>query len=491
MENITGEIKISTNPYFTQLHTQRFSFIGSPQQRDGTYIKDQRFLNMYPELIKSPITDGKKYYLKKRPGTSIQYNYSGGGQGRGIFYWPANGGFYACVGNQVYINGIGLITLTTSVGPCGFAEFRTDTEDLLFFCDGLKGYTINTGNGVSTIGDPNFPSPHIPNPVYLDGYMFLATANTQTIHNSQLLDCTTWPSDGFIDAEMYPDNLQALTKAQNYVVAIGQGSIEFFYDNANATGSPLQRNAPAVAQFGCPAPQTVNQTEKQVILVGSTSNGGRTVWVVDGFQPTEIANEPVREALDLEGTGINGATAFTIQCSGHKWYVLNLKTNNRTFVYDFEEQMWHEWSFGNTQLQFLADFGTDGPSGAPIVLGQQAPTSYTLSPNNTTDANSTPIYCEIITSKIDFDTIKRKRFFRLSLVGDSPNNDTTVPITVNWSDDDYNTWVGNRTLQIGPNYPTITQLGYSRRRAFQFIYTQPYPLRLESFEVDITQEVRR
>ena len=59
---------MSTNPYFTQYHTQRFSFIGSPQQRDGTATKDQRFLNMYPELIKSPISDGKKYYLKKRPG---------------------------------------------------------------------------------------------------------------------------------------------------------------------------------------------------------------------------------------------------------------------------------------------------------------------------------------------------------------------------------------------------------------------------------------
>ena len=69
---------MATNPYFTQLHTQRFSFIGSPQQRDGTYQKDQRFLNMYPELIKSPISDGKKYYLKKRPGVSRQVQVGSG-----------------------------------------------------------------------------------------------------------------------------------------------------------------------------------------------------------------------------------------------------------------------------------------------------------------------------------------------------------------------------------------------------------------------------
>lgn len=480
---------MATNPYFTQLHTQRFSFIGSPQQRDGTYQKDQRFLNMYPELIKSPITDGKKYYLKKRPGISSYHTY-GGGLGRGIFYWPSNGGYYAVVGNQLYVNDTPILTISNFVGPVGFAEFRTDTEDKLFFCDGTTAWQINLDNTSTHITDPALPSPHIPNPIFLDGYMFLAAANTQTLHNSNLGDCTIWPTDGFIDAEMFPDNLQGLAKAQNYIAAIGNQSIEFFYDNGNATGSPLQRNAPAVAQFGCPAPQTINQTEKEIILVGATGAGGRTVWVIEGFQPTEIANEPVREALDLEGASMNQATAFTIQCSGHKWYVLNLKLAQRTFVYDFEEQMWHEWTSGLGQSGFVADFAADSTNGYPVLLGEGGLFSVILSPTTYTDVGQ-PINCMIITSKLDFDTIMRKRFYRLSMVGDSPNGDNNTPITVNWSDDDYNTWVGNKTLQLNSNYPTITQLGYSRRRAFQFIYQQPYALRLESFELNITQEVRR
>lgn len=478
---------MATNPYFTQYHTQRFSFIGSPQQRDGTYVKDQRFLNMYPELIKSPISDGKKYYLKKRPGVTGVFNLPAG-LGQGIFYWAATGSYYTAIAGTLYINTVPAITLSSSTNTVGIIEYRTDTEDVLFVCDGISAWTVSTTSVVTNI--PTVPSPHIPAPIFLDGYVFLAVPGTQTIHNSKLQDPLTWPADGFIDAEMYPDSIVTLTKAQNYLVAVGSMSVEFFYDNANATGSPLQRNAPAVAQFGCPAPLTVNQTEKQVILVGSTSAGGRTVWILDGFQPTEIANEPVREALDLEGSTISAASANTIQCSGHKWYILNLLLSGRTFVYDFEEQMWHEWTSGAGQQAFDWKFAADSGVGTPALLAYNSGVVGYLSATAYQDI-TTPINCTVITSKIDFDTIKRKRLFRLTLTTDAPNGTNNVGMLLSWSDDDYNTFTTPVSMQVNASYPTITQLGYTRRRAFKFQYQQPYPLRMESFEVDIIQEVRR
>lgn len=478
---------MATNPYFSPYHTQRFSFIGSPQQRDGTYEKDQRFLNLYPELIKSPITDGKKYYLKKRPGV-VQFQSLPAGAAQGIFFWQLTGDYYVAVGGMLYRNGVAWLALSQSTNPVGFAEFRSDAVSELFFCDGIAAWSLSTTGGIG--GIPTVPTPHVPTPIFLDGYIFLAQQGSQTIWNSQLQDPATWPTDNFIDAEMYPDQIVCLVKNQNYLVAVGQESIEFFYDNANATGSPLNRNAPAVAQFGSPAYKTINQTETEIILVGETGNGGRTVWIITGFQPTEIANEPVREALDAEGGSITEAIAYTIQCAGHKWYIINLMGAGRTFVYDFEEQMWHEWSSGTTQQAFDWNYAADTSTGQVALLNATSGIVGVMDPTLYTDLGL-PINCEATTSKIDFDTIARKRFYRLSLIGDSPNGDTSTPITVNWSDDDYNTWVGNFTLQLNGNYPTITQLGYSRRRAFQFVYQQPFALRLEAFEVDITQEVRR
>lgn len=442
---------------------------------------------MYPELIKSPISDGKKYYLKKRPGLA-NFHTLPGGLAQGMFYW--NGNYYYAIAGELYVNGTPIFTLATSTGEVGFCEYRDDSTDELFMCDGIKGYLVHSDNTVFTITDPNFPSGHIAKPVFFDGYIFLAGTNTQTIHNSKLQDPTTWPSDGFIDAEMFPDQLVGLAKVQNYIAAVGTTSIEWFYDNANATGSPLQRNAPAVTQFGCPAPDTINQTEKELILVGSTANGGRTIWVIDGFQPTEIANIPVREAIDLEGASLSQASANTIQVGGHKFYVLNLLASQRTFVYDFEEQMWHEWTSGSGQNNFGWRYAADSGNGSPVWLAFSGGPSVQMNPSYYLDTN-VPITCTVITTKIDFDTIKRKRLYRLSLIGDGPNGDNNVPIIVSWSDDDYNTFTSGTTLNMNSSYSTITQLGYTRRRAFKFVYQQSYPLRLEAFEVDIIQEVRR
>jgi len=477
---------MATNPYFTQYHTQRFSLIGSPQQRDGDHIKDQRFLNLFPELIKSPISDGKKYYLKKRPGLHA-FQSLPTGTSQGFFYWRGN--YYYAIGGVLYKNTTPLLNLTQSTGVVGFVEYRVDPADELFVCDGHRAWLVNSDDTYITISSPNFPNPHIPMPIFFDGYIVLAGGN-QRVYNSALGDPNTWPADGFLDAEMYPDTLVGLAKVQNYVAAIGQASIEWFYDNANATGSPFTRNAPAVSQFGCPAPSTIVQTEKELILVGSTGTGGRTVWVIDGFQPTEIGNEPVREALDLEGADILFASGNTIQCLGHKWYILNLTSKQRTFVYDFEEKMWHEWTSGTDQAVFEGRFAADSGIGMPVWLGYLGGTSYYMSQSDYTDHGNT-INCVAITVKIDFDTTKRKRFYRLSLVGDAPNGNNQTPVTVKWSDDDYNTWSSGATLYLNGTYPTITQMGYGRRRAFQFVFQQPWPLRLESFELDIIQEVRR
>jgi len=479
---------MATNPYFTQYHTQRFSFIGSPQQRDGSSTKDQRFINMYPELITSPVTDGKKYYLKKRPGTASFFTLPAG-TSQGIFYWASNNTYYTGVGGILYQGTSTLIALSTTTGPIGFAEYRVGSQFVLFVCDGTKAWLIASNNVVTAITDVNFPAPHIPTPIFLDGYIFLATPG-QKIINSKLNDPSTWPTDGFIEAEMFPDGIQILAKVQNYIAAIGFQSIEWFYDNANATGSPLQRNAPAVSQFGTPAPNTATQTERELILVGQTGNGGRTVWVLDGFQPTEIATAPVREALDLEGSSINLAFANTVQVSGHKFYILTLGSSSRTFVYDFEEKMWHEWTSGLGQAFFNYRYSADGGYGKPVFLGTSGGVVVNLDANVYTDLGAM-INCQVITSKIDFDTVKRKRVYRLSLAADSPDGPTSLPMLVSWSDDDYNNFVPDVTLMIGSGYSTITQLGLMRRRAFRFTFQQNWPLRMESFELDIIQEVRR
>lgn len=476
----------TNTPQTSTYKTQRLTFVGSPQQRDGVSLKDQRFINLFPELIKSPITDGKKYYLKKRP--ALQYDSLViAGEGRGIYVY--NSKKYVVIGASLYIDGVISVTLGTSTGPVGFAQYNGD-EDWLLLVDGVKGWAIKKSDGsVNQITDPDFPTPHIPFVVGMDGYVAVVKQDTSDIYNSVLNDPLNWTNGDFVSAEMFPDTIKALVKNNNYIYAVGTESIEYFYDAANATGSPFSRNDSAVLQFGTNAPYTVVQTDNEVILVGDSGNGGRAVWTVDGFKSVDVSIEPIKQALDNEAGDLSNAIGYCIRISGHKFYVLTLVKSGRVLVYDFDEKMWHEWQFGDVSAPFYAPFAADSTLGFPYILHKTAGTVMKFLENvyvdSPTGAGDVGINCVATTVKLDFDTINRKQMYRLAVVGDSPNNTTDCPLGVEWSDDDYNTWTTSRTLTMNGVMSAITRLGYFRRRAFRFTFNQPYLLRLEALEVDI------
>jgi Phage stabilisation protein len=475
----------SKTPVVSTYETKRVNFIANPQQRNGSGDKDFRLINMMTETISSPVGDQKKYYVKSRPGVSKAYT-TAAGAGRGLYYWVISGTGYAIavVGNKVYTNGTAVLTLTTSTGKVGFTEFVSSTGVVsLVLLDGTKGYVFSNATTPVMITDTDFPSPHIPIPIFMDGYLFVAKADSEDIYNSDLDNPAVWTAGSFISAEMYPDKIVALSKNNNYLYAVGSSSVEYFYDAANATGSPLARHNSAVQQFGTSSMASVVQTEKEVIFIGETNDGGHTVWTIDGFKEKEIGIPAIKSALLAEGSNLSNVYAFAIRVSGQKLYCICL--TNRTLVYSFNTEMWSEWMTNGST--FVGNNATDGPTGSAYVLGATDGDVYTMNENIFMD-DEYPIDCTIISSKLDFDTINRKFMYRLSIIGDVPD-DTLVDsaVSVSWSDDDYKTWSTPRTLKFTGDLPAIFQLGQFRRRALKIKYSLPHLFRLETVEVDINK----
>lgn len=478
---------ISTNS------TERLDFVYNSQARSAdTPEVDSRFLNVMVEGLPSPDNKNNRTLIKSRPGMSQTYSISGG-VGRAIYYWVfSNVGYVITVsGDKVCVNGVLKQTLTTTVGAVGFVEHVSDVGAVtLFMCDGDKGYVFTNPTLAPTlIVDANFPSPHVPMPIFMDGYIFVAKANTQDIYNSELNVPTSWTQTGspmFISAEMYPDTVQALAKNNNYIYAIGRGSIEFFYDSANAVGSPLAREASAVMQFGSIAPRTIVQTSKEVIMVGETGNAGHTVWTIDGFKEKEISTSSVRSILLKEGTLLPEAVGSVVRVSSQKLYVLKLST--RTLVYSFDTELWSEWASGpSNSANFYGSFLCDGDGGSANVLLSSGTIVANMNERYFLDIDQ-PIYCQVVTPKYDFDTINRKTMSRLALIGDVPDStgvDNTF--TISWSDNDYKTWSTGRSLTFNYDFPVLKQLGNFRRRAFKIIYSAPHLIRLDAIEVDINK----
>lgn len=486
------------NPELNTYTTIRFPLVGSPQQRDGTsYSKDQRFLNCFPELIKTELTEGKKYYVKKRAGLHLQFStsLSTSMAPRGCIYCDLNDTIYFVFGNVLYhwspsAGGFNFsAVLSTSTGDVGFTLHQTTSTNYVALVDGVSGWVVNTATNVATqITSANFPTPNVTSIVSMDGYLFVAKAGTADIYNSNVDDPLTWTAGDFITAEMYPDVIQGLAKNNNYVYAVGTDSVEYFYDGANATGSPLSRNDSAVVQFGTEAPGSIVQTEKEVLFVGNTGNGGRTVWMLDGFKQTEIGTEPVNQTLDAMGSAIKTVNAYCVRSMGHKFYVL--RTTNRTWVWDFDEKLWHEWTTGASQTVFGGHYACGSAQGQAYFQADGSTSLYSFDPsyyNDDVPAISTPINMQITTVKIDFDTVNRKDCYRLSIYGDWPTSVADAEIIVDWSDDDYRTFVGSRSINLVQPIANTMRLGKFRRRAFRFTTTANLPIRLEGFEVDINK----
>lgn len=514
----------SKTPAISTYETKRVNFFQNATPRTVTGDRDFKLINMMIETVPNNAGQTPDVRLKSRPSlidVTLVNIYQTIGEPKGIYEFTSTYGagssVFFVVDDKVYYNyhSTPLITLSyTPSGPVGWAEFLTSTgQRKLILVDGIDGYVISdTGGDVYTaakITDVDFPSPHLPFPIFLDGYLFLAKQGTNDIYNSNLDHPELWTAGDYISAEMYADHLVALAKNNNYLYALGTNSVEFFFDNANTTGSPLARQASAVQQMGCAAANSVVQTEKQVVFVGTTGNGGFTVWLIDAFTPKEIGTSSIKEAF-LRESWLGSMTSIignVVRVNNQKLYIVRLLFTERTFVYSFDTDMWHEWQSGHNLTgtdvvrNFDGVFCSDGNWGSPYVQLVDG-TILSLMDDGVINDDSLGNYpnelflCTIQTQRLNFDTINRKTMSRLSvLADDGGNGNVPLEMLVQWSDDDGVSWNTGQTLHITPSsgddLPAIHQLGMFRRRTFKLtcVHTAT-PLRLLGIEVDINKGIR-
>jgi len=522
------------------MSTVRLPLFGAPLFRSGAdSTKDQRFINCYPESIENPETQVSRYFVLKRPGLKVNLTFSiSASDGRGVIYWPVTGKTYSVFGNTLYSNTTAIRTLTTSTGVCGFCEIAGSTT-YLFLVDGTHAYRIDSSDTVARIspatwqantayvvGDAvaptvannhtykctvagisggsepvwpttndttkvdntvtwitkalvSFPTPHVPQPIFFDGYVFLMKTDG-SIFNSGLQDVTSWASTDYISADMYPDKSVALARQSNQLVAFGQSSVEFFYDAANASGSPLGKTTQAALQIGIAGSDTVAQSDGLLMFVAQSTSGGRYVAGIEGLKIQPVSNEAIDRVLYDEQSNIDSAWGRIVRIGGHLFYMLSLTSSSRTFVYDIQEKVWHEWQSGSSI--FTGKFFTNS-NGKVLVQPSNGLKIYEFD-SQTYQDDSVAINLTIQTSKFDGDSNNRKFLHKLTLVGDRYTSSN--PVTISWSDNDYQTYPVSRTTDL--QYRSfVTRLGSFRRRAFKITHNANQPFRIELVELDIDE----
>lgn len=451
---------------------------------------------------------------------------------RGCYVWEKSVGttyYFTVNGTGVYTSTDGITwtqvdtLLTSATTPVRFTEYidNVNTKKLILV-DGVEGY-IYTSNAAGTkITDAQFPTPHLPWPVFLDGYLFLAKSGTGDIYNSDLNDPSSWTAGSFLSSELFPDDIQALVKVNNYLLVIGTQGSEFMYDAANATGSPLARYDGGALPFGTQIPNSIAVNKNTVMFIANNSDGENTIKYLEDFQAKDVP-APVIPMLNIRLTSASSPTTaaavrgYFFRQFGKLFYGLAFQGDtigphllNSTWAFSFETGYWTELRVGATgNAPFPVYFTTMSTSGkiATYVSGhvdgtpffgqleEGSKTPFTnIASDQIQNGTSAAIYTELRTPNIDFGTRNIKYMSRMGVgVTESTSSTATsgsaITLSVSWSDDDYATFTTARDLIFGGayNFPFITQLGAFRQRAFKLTYAGTSFLRYKFIEMDINK----
>jgi stabilization protein len=476
---------VTKNAKVYDYETVQIPLIASQTNRSSSASKDAIFYNGLFDVTKDEGSGKMTKIAFQKRGAFVANTtvFGSGGAGRGIYYWSRSAKTYTVIATKLYSNTTELQTLTTATGKVWFEE-ATGSSDVLILCDGTKMYTISTSDVVTEITDGDLPASPI-TPVSLDGYVFVIKSGTDEIYNSDVDAPTAWTASSFLSAEMFPDNLVALARQVNYVVGFGSFSCEFFYDNENPSGSPLRRQDAVAIKMGLAARDSLAQTDRRLIFVGQTKTGDPGIWVFDALTPQQVSDEYINRILTAEGSSLPNATGWITKHKGHTLYVLLL--TSRVLVYDMDQKIWcGEWSITNAGAHAVLPFkyATEGANNTTMALHNTDGKFYKLDPDLYQDTAGA-ILCWIITNRYDFGNNHWKRIFRVELVADRQSSGT---VSLEFTDDDYQTWSTARTLDLTIR-PYTKSLGVTRRRAFRIKHTTNADFRAEALEFDFNDGI--
>lgn len=457
--------------------------------------KDQRFVNVFPERIANPLTKSETFYLSKRPGFALNTTPAAGKIGSAIHIWAGRDQGTDVISafdtpNSTVYNGTSSLGTTT-----GKVTFINDTlvgttANLTFVTDSNTAYFYPDAGALTQITDVDFPGnvageTITGNFAFLNGTTYIMTKSGK-VYNSDLNSLSAWSANSYISAQMSPDKGIGVTRYKDQIMAFGGESIEFFQDIGNPTGSPLKSTSQGVINIGCLSQFTYGIFDDTVAWLGTTAQSGIGLYMLEGFQAVRKST-PTIEAL-LATTNVSGLYLNCIKVVGKSLVVITSTSDSRTYVYSVEDDMWHEWSGQAVLWQHMTGIGAGTKYVYAVSEQTTSGKTYVINPTSFVFQDDSQNYTVLIqTARWDASSARRKFISKMRLIGDI--QDSSCPVGISWSDDDYVTTHTVRTVNMTSTDPYLSACGSFRRRSFILTSTTSTPLRLEALELEIGQGV--
>lgn len=473
--------------------TKQIPMFSAWETRDKTGLKDVDNLNTIFEGVQSSATGEQYFEVLKRDGFANAGFPDEPEEIFGAYSWvvPSFNRYIRVTATHIKTytpDGVLVADAPATFinGKIGFTEFLYDdgTSEVVV-TDGTNIYLVNFGGGAVAITDPDLPKPHLPYPVFLDGYLFLADYKGN-LCNSDLNAPLAWSASNFIAVESYPDTVSAIARVGQYIVALGTASIQYFYDAANPTGTPLAAQS-TVLRIGFIGGLVA--WKDGLIFLGREHGNSPTVFNLKGLSAEPLSEAPLRRRLlDTTYNATSGSPGVILTLNGHAVYTWYRSPGaiEPTYALDLANGVWTRLEFGATgdfaaRTAVLVPFANGFRTVVSFLGGR---TSYKLDPLVYQDngVNFTASFRSLFT---DFGTRRMK--FGSRLIVNADRTPASSLMSISWTDDDYQTFSTPRTVDLSNQYPHLYALGSFRTRAWKFEYADNYPLRWISAELDYNQ----
>lgn len=453
--------------------TKRWPLVAQIDQRYETLTQDAILINGYCELDQLLKADAiePSAVVYKRPGWKTYSNSSSSaGNACGVFNWQ--GDIYETINGTLYKNGISVGTGMDFSLPYTFTSCLGSTPKLVMH-NTVQMWYYDSTDGLTQV--TTFPANTVPGLAYLDGTIYVMD-KTNHIYGSGINDPTSWISTNVLLAQIEPDSAVAVAKQLVYVMALKQRSIEFFYDAGNAAGSPLGPVQGAKISFGCGDAASIAQLEGDLFLVASNEEGGLSVWNISSLKPQPVSTPSVEKLLYANGVGGGKISAWAGRVAGHRYYGLTLFTLNIQIVFDLDSRLWYKW-LNSTGTNWTVVDSCIGKTNNTLIQDKTG-VVYELVENAFQDDTNNYTF-QLVTPIFDMNTRMRKLLSRLLVVADQSSAGV---LTIEFSDDDYQTWKTARTVDLSTALPMLTNCGTFQKRAIRLTMTSSTPLRLQALE---------
>lgn len=462
----------------------------------------QRCVNLYPERNPEDAEVPFTQYLT--PGLSaLRRSGASDGPAEGVFrglYTASSGVLFGVVGQWLYVIDADwrffavaeLVTVATtpvSMSDNGDVLELVDGSQTLYVVD-LTTYAVSTlGNGDNFYGADKVD--------YIDTFFVYNLPNSQAFYCSLSNSTTIDPLD-IAEKTGLPDRLQTLICIHREIWLLGaQLSTEVWY-NSGGSLFPFSIVAGVFLEQACVAKYSVAKHDLLTFWLGIDKDGLLTVFMGQNYKAVPISTKAIAAAMSAY-TVVSDAIGMVYKQQDHVFYVLTFPTEDKTWVFDLSEGLWHERTWTDSDgVEHRIRANCMALAYGKVVCGDwENGTLYELSLTTYEDevVEGTP---SPIVRRRGFPHIinKGKRITHQFVTLDAQCGEATVDLVdedvtiyLRYSDDRGKTW-GNpvpQSLGLAGEYilmPKWSQLGMARDRVYEVFWSGAFNTALNGLWLD-------